>query len=133
MKRALITGIAGFAGSHLAGHLRAAGWEVGGLELPGVPRDNLAALCDAAYSPSSSEEASDPNGSIEPGGPARKVSGGDQQAARSTQSPMGRIMPFSSASGIKRAGDTMPSSGLRQRNRASTPSTWWVKGLIWGW
>lgn len=44
MKRALITGIAGFAGSHLAGHLRAAGWEVGGLELPGVPRDNLAGI-----------------------------------------------------------------------------------------
>ena len=44
MKRALITGIAGFAGSHLAGRLCARGWEVVGLERPGVPRDNLAGI-----------------------------------------------------------------------------------------
>lgn len=44
MKRALITGIAGFAGSHLAERLLDAGWEVAGLELPGVPRDNVAGL-----------------------------------------------------------------------------------------
>lgn len=44
MKRALITGIAGFAGSHLAGHLRERGWEVAGLERPGAPVDNLAGL-----------------------------------------------------------------------------------------
>jgi len=44
MKRALITGIAGFAGSHLAGHLCARGWEVVGLERPGVPGDNLAGI-----------------------------------------------------------------------------------------
>jgi len=33
-KRAFVTGIAGFAGSHLAEHLLGAGYEVGGLSLP---------------------------------------------------------------------------------------------------
>ena len=32
-RRALITGATGFVGSHLAEHLLAAGWEVGGFDL----------------------------------------------------------------------------------------------------
>lgn len=44
MRRALITGIAGFAGSHLAEQLIAAGWEVSGVERPGAPVENLRAV-----------------------------------------------------------------------------------------
>lgn len=46
MKRALITGIAGFAGSHLAGELVKDGWEVSGIERYGVGLNNLADLID---------------------------------------------------------------------------------------
>lgn len=42
--RAFITGVAGFAGSHLAAHLLSRGWEVHGLDRPGAPRANLAGL-----------------------------------------------------------------------------------------
>lgn len=41
MKRALITGVAGFAGSHLAAHLLSRGWGVSGIERPGAPCANL--------------------------------------------------------------------------------------------
>ena len=44
MTRALITGIAGFAGSHLAEHLLAEGDEVAGLVLDPAPSPNLAAI-----------------------------------------------------------------------------------------
>jgi len=44
MKRALITGIAGFAGSHLAEELAGTGWEVTGIEKAGVSQDNLAGV-----------------------------------------------------------------------------------------
>ncbi|MDD5555653.1 MAG: GDP-mannose 4,6-dehydratase [bacterium] len=40
--RAFITGIAGFAGAHLAEHLARSGWEVAGIERPGAPLDALA-------------------------------------------------------------------------------------------
>jgi len=43
------------------------------------------------------------------------------QAVRKTHSPIGIIKPVSSASGMKSTGDTDPSSGLCQRNNASTP------------
>ena len=39
--RALITGVAGFAGSYLAGDLAAAGWEVAGVERAGASLKNL--------------------------------------------------------------------------------------------
>jgi len=39
--RALITGVAGFAGSHLAEHLLEKGWEVSGIEPPGVSLRNI--------------------------------------------------------------------------------------------
>jgi len=42
----MITGIAGFAGSHLAEHLLEAGWEVSGIEPRGVSLDNLAGVID---------------------------------------------------------------------------------------
>ncbi|MCD6452287.1 MAG: GDP-mannose 4,6-dehydratase [Acidobacteria bacterium] len=42
--RALITGIAGFAGSHLADLLASLGYEVGGVDCPGVPLTNLTHL-----------------------------------------------------------------------------------------
>lgn len=45
MTRALITGIGGFAGSHLAEHLLEKGWGVTGIERGGVP---LAALAEIA-------------------------------------------------------------------------------------
>lgn len=41
MKRALITGVAGFAGSYLAGELAVAGWKVAGVEKAGVSLKNL--------------------------------------------------------------------------------------------
>ena len=46
MKRALITGIAGFAGSHLAEELVGEGWEVSGIERHGAVLSNLANLID---------------------------------------------------------------------------------------
>jgi GDP-4-dehydro-6-deoxy-D-mannose reductase len=39
--KALVTGICGFAGSHLADHLLSEGEEVFGIRLPGEPTDNL--------------------------------------------------------------------------------------------
>ncbi len=39
--RALITGIAGFAGSHLTDHLLSQNHEVSGIDIPGAPPDNL--------------------------------------------------------------------------------------------
>jgi GDP-4-dehydro-6-deoxy-D-mannose reductase len=44
--RTLVTGITGFAGSHLAERLLASGHEVHGLVRPGAPVDNLAAIRD---------------------------------------------------------------------------------------
>jgi hypothetical protein len=44
-----------------------------------------------------------------------------RQASRSTHAPISRIMPLSSAIGMKLAGDTMPRLGLFQRRRASNP------------
>lgn len=44
--RAFITGIAGFAGSHLADALCAAGWSVAGLVAPGEARNNLRGIDD---------------------------------------------------------------------------------------
>lgn len=41
---ALITGIAGFCGSHLAERLLQEGWEVAGIEQPGASTQNLAAI-----------------------------------------------------------------------------------------
>ena len=46
MKRALITGIAGFAGSHLAEHLIESGWEVAGLERLDLHYENLDEIAD---------------------------------------------------------------------------------------
>ena len=46
MKRALITGIAGFAGSHLAMELLDQGWEVLGIERHGAVLGNLTDLID---------------------------------------------------------------------------------------
>jgi len=46
MKRALITGIAGFAGSHLAMELLDQGWEVLGIERHGAVLSNLTDLID---------------------------------------------------------------------------------------
>lgn len=43
-------------------------------------------------------------------------------AVCSTQSPMGRIMPLDSATGMNSAGDTRPSSGCSQRSKASAPT-----------
>jgi len=45
--KALISGIAGFAGSHLAEHLLAAGWEVSGLDRRDAARGNLEAVAGA--------------------------------------------------------------------------------------
>jgi len=44
MKRALISGIAGFAGSHLARHLIERGWNVAGIERHGASLNNLTSL-----------------------------------------------------------------------------------------
>jgi len=44
--KALITGIAGFAGSHLAEHLLAQGHEVSGISLPNIAPDNLKHIID---------------------------------------------------------------------------------------
>ena len=44
--RALVTGIGGFAGSHLAEALLAAGWDVVGFLAPGEGRDHLRAVED---------------------------------------------------------------------------------------
>ncbi|HOG48108.1 MAG TPA: GDP-mannose 4,6-dehydratase [Anaerolineae bacterium] len=44
VKRAFITGIAGFAGSHLAEHLLGAGYEVSGLSLPAGGTHNIDAI-----------------------------------------------------------------------------------------
>lgn len=44
--RALITGMAGFAGSHLAAYLVSRGWEVAGIERHGVSQSNLVELTD---------------------------------------------------------------------------------------
>ena len=53
------------------------------------------------------------------------------QAARSTHAPRLTIRPDSSASGMNWAGDTKPSRGCRQRNRASAPV---MRPLsTWGW
>ncbi len=46
MKRALITGIAGFAGSYLAEHLIESGWEVAGLERLDLHYKNLEGIAD---------------------------------------------------------------------------------------
>lgn len=46
--KAFITGIGGFAGSHLAEHLLALGHQVSGLLLPGAGRDNIAHLAGRA-------------------------------------------------------------------------------------
>lgn len=46
MTRALITGIGGFAGSHLAEHLLEKGWEVTGVERGGVPLTALDEVAD---------------------------------------------------------------------------------------
>ncbi len=44
--KALVTGIGGFAGSHLAEHLLAEGDEVCGITFPGEPTDNIAHILD---------------------------------------------------------------------------------------
>jgi len=46
MKKALITGIAGFAGGHLAGSLIEAGWQVAGIERHGAVLDHTVFLLD---------------------------------------------------------------------------------------
>lgn len=46
MKKALITGVAGFAGSHLAQHLVDNGWDVTGVDRQGVPLNNLAGIME---------------------------------------------------------------------------------------
>ncbi len=43
-QKALITGIAGFAGSHLTSHLLSRGWEVAGIERHGASLDKLVGL-----------------------------------------------------------------------------------------
>jgi hypothetical protein len=45
------------------------------------------------------------------------------QAVASTQLPIGTIMPFCSASGMKSAGETRPRIGWFHRNSASQPDT----------
>ncbi len=46
-----------------------------------------------------------------------------RQAVRSTHSPIGRIRPVSSATGMNSAGGTTPNSSLVQRSSASMPET----------
>jgi GDP-4-dehydro-6-deoxy-D-mannose reductase len=46
MTKALITGIGGFAGSHLAEHLLEKGWEVTGIERGGVPLASLDGIAE---------------------------------------------------------------------------------------
>ena len=50
---------------------------------------------------------------------ARKV----VQASLNTHSPISRIRPVSSASGMNWSGGIAPNSGLRQRSSASAPTT----------
>ena len=56
-----------------------------------------------------------------------------KQAWRITHSPIGRIRPVSSASGMKSAGETWPISSLRQRSSASMPTTRSSMREICGW
>ncbi len=51
----------------------------------------------------------------------------------STHSPMALTRPYSSASGMKRFGGTLPSTGLSQRSSASAPSITPVRKHICGW
>ena len=65
----------------------------------------------------------------------RTVSGqrlASAHAVRNTHSPMGPINRASSATGTKRAGDTLPSSGLFQRSSASNPSMTPLSALTTG-
>ncbi len=55
------------------------------------------------------------------------------QAVFSTQAPMVRMRPVSSASGMKVSGGTTPSSGLCQRKSASIPTTAPEERLALGW
>ncbi len=55
------------------------------------------------------------------------------QACASAHLPMGSIRPVSSAIGMNRAGEIMPSAGWRQRISASTPTMRRVCRFIFGW
>ena len=67
------------------------------------------------------------------GRPAARQRAAWRAAWVSTQSPMGTMKPVSSATGMKRAGDTSPHSGSRQRISASAPTTWPVFRSSCGW
>ncbi|MNR57728.1 hypothetical protein D3C85_1785630 [compost metagenome] len=55
------------------------------------------------------------------------------QARRSTHSPIGTIMPFSSISGMKLSGITRPWPGRRQRSSTSMACTRRVAMSMMGW
>ena len=56
-----------------------------------------------------------------------------RQAARSTQRPIDRTKPDSSAIGMNCAGNMSPRCGCRQRIRASAPTIARVRRLMIGW
>ncbi len=53
-------------------------------------------------------------------------------AVWSTQAPIGRIRPVSSATGTSSAGAISPRIGLRQRSKASMPLTAPLERFSWG-
>ena len=55
------------------------------------------------------------------------------QARRRTRSPMARIAPLSSATGMNSPGETSPRSGWFQRTSASTPMTAPPSSVTIGW
>jgi len=55
-----------------------------------------------------------------------------RQAVLSTQSPISRIAPVSSATGMNTAGEMLPRSGCFQRSKASKPVMAWLRISSWG-
>jgi len=55
--------------------------------------------------------------------PSRRQRAVVAQASRMTNSPIARIAPLASASGMNCAGETIPRPGDDQRRSASTPTT----------
>ena len=66
----------------------------------------------------------------------RRAHGGHgiwRQASSSTQLPISKIGPVSSASGMKSLGEIMPRAGWRQRISASAPTMRPLRSLTLGW